>query len=590
MTTATKPKPKMPFIDTWSWINATSKQKQASLQSIIEYIESSEIQKVNNRRNDTSPVKIDGAEDSSSTSHSSQRTVTTRDISSHSMKSITSSLSTSKSAIPTEKPKSTTLSLSTSKSAIPTEKLKSKLSSLLKGRNTLKATNKKDSLHCEKISSQGGRVASRMTIPENTNPTILTEKFVDDDSLTTTNHNSSTISSTEQILPINIFCMDGGGSKGYAIQAMSEVLEEMCSESDSIHCDGDFLSRFDLVGGTSVGGIAALIYSQNENTIGHIQATRKYLDHSVKNVFTRLSYLRLLMTGSAAKDTNDIRAASRHFYGEKWLSDVPDNGIRCFAVSACRNEEGTGIDPFLLRTYEHPLDDRGHDDHEHVENKTSDDRNKRHHFAGTSDVKLWEATAATSAAPGAFDRVRVNINGKHKSLADGGIVSNCPVAIALKEAQSIWPDRPIGVVLSFGLDSKENDLNQDAIDAVRLNNPGLHYQRIFMPEIEDYDFLETDPKKLLEIERKVKNHMHTPLVRARLALMLDLLFDSPSRRSRQKEEVSNNKDDSESDGDTINEHDDNKNIGDNTRRSFASLCCGSLNINKWKVFATDDTR
>ena len=50
------------------------------------------------------------------------------------------------------------------------------------------------------------------------------------------------------------------------MQAMGEVLEEMCSESDCINCDGDFLSRFDLVGGTSVGGIAALIYSQNENT------------------------------------------------------------------------------------------------------------------------------------------------------------------------------------------------------------------------------------------------------------------------------------------------------------------------------------
>ena len=35
-------------------------------------------------------------------------------------------------------------------------------------------------------------------------------------------------------------------------------------------------------------------------------------------------------------------------------------------------------------------------------------------------------------------------------LADGGLVANDPTAIALREARALWPDRPIGTVLSLG--------------------------------------------------------------------------------------------------------------------------------------------
>ena len=43
--------------------------------------------------------------------------------------------------------------------------------------------------------------------------------------------------------------------------AMNEVLEEM-----SIEQGGDYVSRFDLIAGTSVGGVGALISSQCNST------------------------------------------------------------------------------------------------------------------------------------------------------------------------------------------------------------------------------------------------------------------------------------------------------------------------------------
>ena len=49
---------------------------------------------------------------------------------------------------------------------------------------------------------------------------------------------------------------------------MSQALEEMCTESNctSHGRREDFCSRFDLIGGTSSGGMASLISSQNKST------------------------------------------------------------------------------------------------------------------------------------------------------------------------------------------------------------------------------------------------------------------------------------------------------------------------------------
>ena len=48
---------------------------------------------------------------------------------------------------------------------------------------------------------------------------------------------------------------------GYSIQVMLEMIEEMSLEK--LH-GGDFVFQFDLVAGVSVGGVAALMCSQNE--------------------------------------------------------------------------------------------------------------------------------------------------------------------------------------------------------------------------------------------------------------------------------------------------------------------------------------
>lgn len=262
------------------------------------------------------------------------------------------------------------------------------------------------------------------------------------------------------------------------------------------------------------------------------------LDKCTDEVFSNISLPRLLHTGVGAEKDKDVLNTSRRFIGEeKMLLNDSNNGIKSFALCVCRDineEEVTGevsrkkksngvapstsnrqnaVKPFLLRTYNHP-------------NKTDEN-----YYEGSSELKLFEAMGATSAAPGAFDRVKVSIDGKSKLLADGGLCFNCPIPIALCEALSLWPNRRIGTVLSVGLDPTEDALALRAIDSVRLNNPNLYYQRIIVPGISEFKSLETNKEKIFTMKKTVRDYMYSPLVRERLNLVLEKLFDSPSRRN-----------------------------------------------------------
>ena len=63
--------------------------------------------------------------------------------------------------------------------------------------------------------------------------------------------------------PINIMVFGGGGSKGYATLAICEEIEQVAREELG---QEDFVSRFDLLAGTSAGGLAALIGNQTASS------------------------------------------------------------------------------------------------------------------------------------------------------------------------------------------------------------------------------------------------------------------------------------------------------------------------------------
>lgn len=101
-----------------------------------------------------------------------------------------------------------------------------------------------------------------------------------------------------------------------------------------------------------------------------------------------------------------------------------------FAV-VCSHANMFPPQPYILRNYNHPNCPPGKD-------ATT--------LAGNSSFRVWEAVRATAAAPGYFDPVVKD--GLH--LVDGAMLYNNPLALAMMEAKALWPDQPIGCIVSCG--------------------------------------------------------------------------------------------------------------------------------------------
>lgn len=74
-------------------------------------------------------------------------------------------------------------------------------------------------------------------------------------------------------------------------------------------------------------------------------------------------------------------------------------------------------------------------------------------------ARIWEAARATSAAPTFFAPIYID----DVSYGDGGTGWNNPTKEAIIEVQNIWPNRPIGCVVSIGTGLEEAlQLNEES--------------------------------------------------------------------------------------------------------------------------------
>jgi predicted acylesterase/phospholipase RssA len=224
---------------------------------------------------------------------------------------------------------------------------------------------------------------------------------------------------------VRILAIDGGGIRGIIPAMLLGELENRISkvQGEDVH----LADHFDLVCGTSTGGIIALAHAHKRLSFSDV--------------------LKIYDTG-AVFDTPCGRLSAwynfvqtSHWYSadclEKLLQSVFDDEDllreqghlpKVFVVA----EEGESRDPVevLLASY----DDTSGTNRQIV-----------------SSCKVWEAARATSAAPYYFPSWEMN-SGESSSrhLADGGIRHNNPLMLGIEEAKKIWPSRPLDFVLSVG--------------------------------------------------------------------------------------------------------------------------------------------
>ncbi|KAK4097167.1 hypothetical protein N658DRAFT_527257 [Parathielavia hyrcaniae] len=230
---------------------------------------------------------------------------------------------------------------------------------------------------------------------------------------------------------LRILCIDGGGIKGYtALLILRRILRTI-----SANAGANALPRpceiFDLIAGTSTGGLIAVMLGRLHMTVDECIEAYEQLG---KNVFGRpvggqLGRVVRGIAGSPFYDVSDLQEAIRFVLRERGIG--PDESFlekekpKCKVILCVTRVETGKAD--LLRNYE-----------------------SAHPTAENYACRIWEAASATAAAPIYFKSVRFASSGER--WCDGALRRNNPINEALAELarEPEWQNRTIGCILSLG--------------------------------------------------------------------------------------------------------------------------------------------
>jgi len=203
-----------------------------------------------------------------------------------------------------------------------------------------------------------------------------------------------------------MLAIDGGGMKGLFSAAFLAEIEN--------RIDGHVVDYFDLIAGTSTGGIIALGLALG---FPAQQLVEFYLERGSEIFPTSgplsRSWVRLKALFGPRYDARHAERVLRELVGEARLGDA------CTRLVIPAFNHATG-DIHLFKT--------------------------AHHARLTADYKCraWEVARATSSAPTYFHSQRI---GLHTDLLDGGIWANNPAMVAVTEAMGLLRIPPENVAL-----------------------------------------------------------------------------------------------------------------------------------------------
>ncbi|KAF7761692.1 hypothetical protein Agabi119p4_9684 [Agaricus bisporus var. burnettii] len=255
--------------------------------------------------------------------------------------------------------------------------------------------------------------------------------------------------------PLRLLALDGGGIRGLSeLLILKEVMHKlMFEENKKRKKDGEEplnalpkpCDYFDLIGGTSTGGIIALMLGRLRMDVD--MAIKSY-DDLAKQVFSAMKPWG--HWGDGKFKATALEAAMKSIVkivtgdSESPLLEGDQAGV-CRTFVCTKNAYNMDI-PVLFRTYQ---------------------SSETH-----SNCKIWEAARATSAAPTFFKRV---IIGRDQPFIDGGLGRNNPSQVVLAEANALFGARQIGCLVSIGT-------GQAGVNEIK--KPGLR-QRILPTDVID---------------------------------------------------------------------------------------------------------
>ncbi|KIX92900.1 uncharacterized protein Z520_11376 [Fonsecaea multimorphosa CBS 102226] len=247
---------------------------------------------------------------------------------------------------------------------------------------------------------------------------------------------------------LRILCLDGGGIRGIVELEILAAIENCINNNHPTH-GIQIQQLFDLIVGTSTGGIVALGLVAAQWSVS--ECTHKFLS-LCKEAFSEREFadtifesLATLNHGSKYR-TTPLHRVLKESFGDDLLFGGRSDAARYTTKVAVVSTSGTGNRALIMANYNRQ--------------QTSDPGYTLETARAPSEAfHVWEAAAATSAAPSYFKPfVR-----RGRTYLDGAINHNNPVIVAKRERRLLWPDvesRHPDVFLSLGTGQHEAEMKR----------------------------------------------------------------------------------------------------------------------------------
>ncbi|CAM9866954.1 unnamed protein product [Phaeothamnion confervicola] len=322
---------------------------------------------------------------------------------------------------------------------------------------------------------------------------------------------------------LRILCLDGGGTRGVmTISLLRQIMEACGKEPHDV---------FDIVCGTSTGGILSVLFAGQRLPVAR---AAKLYDELIIKIFSKNPWLSgaKLLFQQAQYSESGWEMILRGILRDKLMIDTaaaatePPGPPRASGGVGASSGGGTtatrtvlaadppkliivstviNVDPLqvmLWRNYGYP-------------------RDRAPTYGGSFRLMVREALRATTAAPTYFSPLRWG----DMLYCDGALLANNPTALAINEAQLIYPDVPIECVVSIGTGFFRPAVNEprlgwdtivtqlvnsatdtETVDATLRSLLPPHQYFRFNPAIDPFPIDETSPDRLEYLKELARDY------------------------------------------------------------------------------------
>ncbi|KAF2192481.1 hypothetical protein K469DRAFT_745903 [Zopfia rhizophila CBS 207.26] len=252
---------------------------------------------------------------------------------------------------------------------------------------------------------------------------------------------------------VRILTLDGGGIRGIV------ELTRLKQLNNIIDLGIPFRDFFDLIVGTSTGGIIALALGMQDESLNDMTGkfvefatntfsrpnagdilTKAKIGHIMTKIFMALGFTKTMF------DSTPLKRGLIDFFGEgtSLFSSARARKHQCSTGVAVVTATDAGDTKCLISSYNRP----DLSDCPDFEREDDDDMS----------MKIWEAALATSAAPFYLPPFKKLETGKE--YVDGALYANCPAETALREMKRIWPQNgaSLDILLSLGAGHQKREI------------------------------------------------------------------------------------------------------------------------------------